>query len=145
MNAQHLKALRERFGLSRKKLADVLGVSCTTIAYIERNSCLSPYYQNYLSRIQDYLENYGKKNELIKQTPAFSFALQHLYSISDRRPGHSDCLNILNIEPDTGMNCVFKYVGKHGKHHCFVSIRGGWSRTYTDTQLIGKIIQEVTL
>ena len=144
MDNTKFKTLRESLGLSQKDISVATGISCNTIGYIERNSCLSPYYQNYLSRIQDYLENYGKKNELIKQTPAFSFSQQHLYSISDRRPGHSDCLNILNIGPDTGMNCVFKYVGKLGKHHCFVSVRGGWSRTYTDTQLIGKIIQEVT-
>ena len=39
--------------------------------------------------------------------------------------------------------CTFRYVGKQGKHHCFVSSLSGWSRTYTDTQLIGKSYQEV--
>ena len=116
VNIQKLIELRKTLGLSQEDLACAIGI-----------------------------DNYGKNNEHIKQTPAFSFALQHLYSISDKKPGLSDCLNILNIGPDTVMNCVFKYVGKHGKHHCFVSIRGGWSRTYTDTQLIGKFIQEVSL
>ena len=40
--------------------------------------------------------------------------------------------------------CTFRYVGKQGKHHCFVSSLSGWSRTYTDAQLIGKSYQEVT-
>ena len=38
---------------------------------------------------------------------------------------------------------VFRYVGKQGIHHVFREIHGGWSRTYTDVQLMGKTIQEV--
>ena len=38
---------------------------------------------------------------------------------------------------------VFEYTGKQGIHHCFRSVLGGWSRTYTDYQLIGKKIREV--
>ena len=136
MDNTKFKTLRESLGLSQKDISVATGISRNTIGYIERNSCLSPYYQEYISRMQDFLDNYGKEKELPKQTPAFSFSQQHLYSISDRRPGLSDCLNILNIGPDTVMNCVFKYVGKHGKHHCFVSIRGGWSRTYTDRKSV---------
>ncbi|MBQ3457124.1 MAG: hypothetical protein IJG36_11845, partial [Synergistaceae bacterium] len=39
--------------------------------------------------------------------------------------------------------CIFRYEGKIGIHHSFREIRGGWTRTYTDPQLIGKHIQEV--
>ena len=35
---------------------------------------------------------------------------------------------------------VFKYLGKQGIHHCFEEINGGWTRTYTDVQLIGRKI-----
>ena len=41
-------------------------------------------------------------------------------------------------------DCLFRYVGKTGIHHCFIEQNGGWSRTYTDQQLIGKRITEFT-
>ncbi len=37
----------------------------------------------------------------------------------------------------------FIYLGKQGKHHIFRHVAGGWTRTFTDPQLIGKFIQEV--
>ena len=40
---------------------------------------------------------------------------------------------------------VYRYVGKQGIHHCFREIYGGWSRTFTDQQLIGKTIREVRM
>ena len=33
---------------------------------------------------------------------------------------------------------IFKYLGKQGIHHYFMEINGGWTRTYTDVQLLGK-------
>ena len=39
---------------------------------------------------------------------------------------------------------IFVYVKKEGIHHMFTHYMGGWSRTYTDTQLIGKVIEEVS-
>ena len=36
----------------------------------------------------------------------------------------------------------FRYEGKRGIHHCFREVRGDWTRTYTDAQLIGKKIEE---
>ena len=38
---------------------------------------------------------------------------------------------------------TFRYERKEGIHHMFREIHGGWSRTYTDAQLIGKTIMEV--
>ena len=32
----------------------------------------------------------------------------------------------------------FRYVETKGIHHCFVAVKGGWTRTYTDYQLVGK-------
>lgn len=37
---------------------------------------------------------------------------------------------------------TFIYQGKQGRHHMFRHAQGKWSRTYTDPQLIGKIIKE---
>ena len=42
-----------------------------------------------------------------------------------------------------GKNTVFEYLRKDGIHHCFKSVRGGWTQTYTDYQLIGKKVEEV--
>lgn len=36
---------------------------------------------------------------------------------------------------------VFKYLGEQGIHHYFQEINGGWTRTYTDVQLIGRKIK----
>lgn len=38
---------------------------------------------------------------------------------------------------------VYEYLRKDGIHHCFKSVRGGWTQTYTDYQLIGKKVEEV--
>ena len=45
-------------------------------------------------------------------------------------------------DPEHGY--TFRYLGKSGIHHTFVEINGGWSRTYTDAQLVGKLLVEVS-
>ncbi|MBQ3347097.1 MAG: hypothetical protein II876_04815 [Synergistaceae bacterium] len=40
---------------------------------------------------------------------------------------------------------VFRYERKEGIHHMFREATGGWRRTYTEAQLIGKKIKEVYL
>ena len=44
---------------------------------------------------------------------------------------------------DSANGCVFRYEGKQGIHHVFREIRGNWTRTYTDAQLIGARTEEV--
>ncbi len=44
--------------------------------------------------------------------------------------------------PEVGY--TFRYLGKQGIHHMFREICGGWSRTYTDAQLVGKEVIEVS-
>lgn len=50
--------------------------------------------------------------------------------------------------PSTGTSwerdCLFIFIRKDGKHHMFREARGGWTRTYTDAQLVGKKIEEVS-
>ena len=38
--------------------------------------------------------------------------------------------------------CEFCYERQAGIHYIFREVRGGWTRTYTDAQLIGKTIKE---
>lgn len=51
-------------------------------------------------------------------------------------------INDYGDDPEHGY--TFRYLGKSGIHHKFVEIYGGWSRTYTDAQLIGKLLVEVS-
>ena len=44
---------------------------------------------------------------------------------------------------NTEKGFVFVYERKEGRHHIFRESIGGWLRTYTDNQLIGKKITEV--
>ena len=44
---------------------------------------------------------------------------------------------------DAVKDCVFIYEGKEGIHHMFREESGGWTRTYTDAQLVGKKIKDV--
>lgn len=70
----------------------------------------------------------------------FEFKFGHSYSIySNGKNSH----NYNWLSPECGTFCVFRYEGKRGIHHIFKEVKGGWTRTYTDAQLIGKHIKEV--
>ena len=45
-------------------------------------------------------------------------------------------------DPEFGY--TFRYLGKQGIHHVFREICCGWGRTYTDAQLVGKEVVEVS-
>ena len=141
----NLKQLRLSRGLSQNDLACATGIPLTAISNIENGKVKSELAIERLSIIRDYLENSFIKSEPVFIFTAFSFDIEHLYSIKDKvgyRLGHAKD-DFFDVE--TGYGCVFVYIGKHGKHHVFKSVRSGWTRTYTDAQLIGKSIQEVTI
>ena len=73
---------------------------------------------------------------------SFSFEIGRCYSIRDT-PRTSGAKYDVEINPKSGNYCVFKYVGQNGIHHKFIEVKGGWTRTYTNQQLIGKTIEEV--
>lgn len=50
--------------------------------------------------------------------------------------------NTADDDPERGY--TFRYLGKEGIHHKFIEICGGWTRTYTDAQLVGKELIEVS-
>ena len=60
----------------------------------------------------------------------YEFEEGRTYKIYDTQKQQEDDIN------------VFRYEGKHGLHHCFRQVRVGWTRTYTDAQLVGKLIKE---
>ena len=51
-------------------------------------------------------------------------------------------INTSGNDPEVGY--TFRYLGKQGIHHMFREICGGWGRTYTDAQLVGKEVVEVS-
>ena len=61
------------------------------------------------------------KNQERLDSLSFSFDINEIYYIDDY---------------------YFQYIGKEGIHHCFKEVNSGWSRTYTDYQLIGKNIRK---
>ena len=80
-----------------------------------------------------------KLNELrAMMTHSFSQGQSYFICDSGNAKGDSD-----DMKPETGKGCIFVYLRKEGRHHMFREKRGGWIRTYTDTQLMGKKIKEV--
>ena len=72
----------------------------------------------------------------IARRPEYKFQVGKIYQIQTK-----PCEGKRGYESEW----IFKYEGKSGKHHKFKEVRGRWSRTYTDNQLIGKEIKEVNL
>ena len=75
----------------------------------------------------------------------FKFEEGHNYQISAKvyTEGYHGGNNTKNKFFAFDNDCVFRYEGKQGIHHVFREIRGNWTRTYTDAQLIGKKVKEV--
>ena len=110
-----LKQLRETLGLTQKDLAVRIGSSVQFISSFERGMTPS----------RDKCRN--------------SVSYEYIGAIERFLEEH----NVKMSEPQPIPQNATLTVGKQGKHHCFKETSGGWSRTYTDQQLIGKTIQEV--
>ncbi|MBQ7220717.1 MAG: helix-turn-helix transcriptional regulator [Synergistaceae bacterium] len=144
-----LRSLRKSSGLTIKKLGTLVGRSSETISSYEKGEYKPP--RNVWERIQSALA--GRKPKLppaplqppvlepIPDPPSFTFAEGQCYSVRDSP--NSAGFYAGGINPMSGACCIFRYEGKDGIHHCFRETRGGWRRTYTDAQLVGKIIEEV--
>ena len=78
----------------------------------------------------------ARKAEAVYRKPEFKFEAGHRYTV------HGKSVGRYSRSPDLELE-VFEYVGKVGIHHCFKETHAGWTRTYTDAQLIGKKIEEV--
>lgn len=143
-----LRAKRKAAGMTQDSLSELSGVPSSTISKYElgKYAPQRDIWSNLLKGLRGIRVRHSKNQDTwqdYKPTPqqpppSFSFELGHVYSIRDNNSGwRSDGIN-----PQYGTMCKFKYEGKRGVHHCFREVRGGWTRTYTDAQLIGKIIKE---
>lgn len=140
-NCQLLRKERLKQRLTVKKLAELVELNVSTIASYE-NGVRKPSVR----RWEALKEALGigdtwifPPKEKIPEPVRFSFEAGCSYHIVDSgMKGYNNGM----ISPPTGDLCVFRYKGKEGIHHVFTEARGGWTRTYTDAQLIGKIIEE---
>ena len=71
----------------------------------------------------------------------YTFEEGHCYTIRRSKVGGNGSGRYRSQHVDE--IAVFCYRYKEGIHHMFREIHGGWTRTYTDAQLIGKTIKEV--
>lgn len=69
--------------------------------------------------------------------PLFTFREGRCYTIKATSATHEG-----NFSTHPDAISIFKYEGKTGIFHCFREIHGGWTRTCSDAQLVGKIIEE---
>lgn len=147
-NINGLCSSRMERGITAKELAQLSNVAANCICTYERGQRL-PSVKNYnkLARFFGWRKisgsqprTYKKLEELPPAKPVtlshpreFSFDERHIYQIytTDKQ------------EKEPVKDCVFRYEGKQGIHHVFREIRGNWTRTYTDAQLIGKKVKEV--
>lgn len=154
-NINNLHKSRMNRGITQRELSQLSGVSRVQISEYERGARL-PSVKNYnklakvfkwvaisktssrsirKSNTSNILDDL-KKLEPVKLPEAVKFTFEegHCYSI----------LNTVRDKNEAVTDCIFRYEGKQGIHHMFREIRGKWTRTYTDAQLIGKkIIEEV--
>lgn len=148
-NIQKLYKMRMKRGITQKRLSQLSGVNEHTLRDYENGRSL-PTINNYnklaqtlgwnkidetcvpkvirteppkVEKLLDLLEPVK-----IPTSPTFTFTEAHIYKI------------YAEIRDE---EYIFCYEGKQGIHHMFREIRGGWSRTFTDAQLIGKKVKEV--
>lgn len=137
---QYLRFHRLKHGLTAKELAERIGVVKSTITCYETGKFYpSESLWQCLKKVLGIDTLRTPESESIPTSVTFSFKTGHSYTIKD---GGVRSSNNEMISPPTGDWCVFRYTGKKGIHHVFTEVRGGWTRTYTDAQLIGKKIQE---
>lgn len=153
-NIHGLTISRKKRGITRKELSQKSGISLNRIYEYEHGKSLptigtynklckvfkwqeltvSPQKESSktdnLKILDDLLELEAVK---LPKPVSFHFAEGHDYIVLATKGGESEPIK----------DCIFRYKGKQGIHHMFSEVHGGWTRTYTDAQLIGKIIKEV--
>ena len=142
-NAQKLRKTRLFLNLTQRELSVRLGISSSSISrYENERTPISPRVQKWVNRKFRQFHLSSKILKSSKDHSVCSFMPHRCYSITD----DDKILHKLTLNPcihDFNFNFVFQYLGTQGIHHCFREIHGGWSRTYTNSQLIDKRIQEV--
>ncbi len=165
-NINGLFQSRMERGITQKELSQLIDMSTRTLNDIEKHHS-KPTIRTYnklakffgwkiITLIQSETPNpersYKKLEDLPPIEPVklpemvkFTFEEGHSYTISktvytEGYRGGNYSINKVSCLED---GYVFRYEGKQGIHHMFREVRGNWTQTYTDAQLIGRKIQEV--
>ena len=147
---QLLRSKRLEKGLTQECLAYHSKLSCSAIDNYEhdRSKPLPEHWEQIWTVLsRDSVPNpdwaWQKIQDMFNYKPiVFTFEAGRCYCIKDTS-GTNGTKYLYEINPMNGNHCIFRYEGKSGIHHKFREARGGWVRTYTDAQLIGKRITEV--
>ena len=135
-NAQKLRKTRLFLNLTQRELSVRLGVSASSISrYENERTAVSPRVQKWVNRKYRQYHLSHKVIKSSKDNSVCAFMPQRCYSIAD----NDKILHHLSFT----FNYVFQYEGTQGIHHCFREIHGGWSRTYTNSQLVDKRVMEL--
>ena len=161
-NIDRLHLVRTDRGFTTKDLSNQTGISSANLSSYERGDYY-PTIKNYnkLAKVfnwgklstskpqkrlnKDYYETYEKRLQEAReghQRMEQHFVARKCYQVINRNYHTNKAGSVL------GSQCwdndvIFVYQGKQGIHHLFTSKLGGWSRTYTDYQLVDKKIMEV--
>lgn len=141
--AQRLRKARLFLNLTQRELSVRIGVSASTISrYENERTAVSPRVRKWVNKMFKKHQLYKRVIKSAKDNSVCAFIPQKYYSIAD----DDKILHRLSLNPcvhDFSFNYIFQYLGTQGIHHCFREIHGGWSRTYTNSQLIDKRVMEV--
>ena len=136
--AQKLRKVRLYLNLTQKELGKRINLSASTISSYENER------RGVSARVRKWVNKMYRKHQLSKKViksardrTLCEFRPMQCYSIND-----DDRILHRSISSLT-LGYIFRYERMEGIHHCFREIRGGWSRTYTDWQLVDKRVLEV--
>ncbi len=131
---RNLAGLKEELaskGISEAELSRRSKIKASSIALYVRNKKLPGITDyNKLARVLGW--------EILTATSTEESALK-----TERESVRAKFIVGKKYKLDSANGCVFRYEGKQGIHHIFREVRGNWTRTYTDAQLIGARTEEV--
>ena len=143
-----LRELRKVLHCTQAQLAERIGVSYWEIFHCEKRDITGSNQSKSFAKIKSYLELTGL--QILADTPKTThlpvFFEGHCYCIHSKlKFGYKHALWPAFSNDAFECSYRFIYLHKNGKHHVFREINGGWTRTYTDAQLVGKRILEVNI
>ena len=123
----NIKELRKLLGLSEDEVSEASHVPICDIQKLEKGekNTFEPFLKDWLEREANERKAIEDAIKALKR----EFKKGGHYTINDNKIQSNDF--------------IFEYLSKDGIHHVFREVHGGWTRTYTDAQLIDKIIKEV--
>ncbi|MBR0253136.1 MAG: hypothetical protein IJQ57_07275 [Synergistaceae bacterium] len=148
--ANRIKELRKELGLSQAQVASFSRTKTWEVKLAENDIDIDKSKE----KIKNYLEKERervKKQELklkkaIEEKKAFYKQFEvgkkyHIYTLKENAYKKNNEKTYSGSTWDR--DCEFEFVKNEGIHHCFRSVQGGWTRTYTNAQLVDKHIREV--